>query len=113
DPSDDTARMVLADWLLSHGDPFGELISLQLRRLEHEPSREAWARERALLAEHAMTWLGPLARLVRKRGLVFERGFPIAVETKPIMVRLVEAEQGHREWATLERVTFARRARGS
>jgi uncharacterized protein (TIGR02996 family) len=113
DPSDETARMVIGDWLLSHGDPRGELISLQLRRLEHEPSREARARERALLAEYAMTWLGPLARLACKRGLVFERGFPVAVELMPISVRLVEAEQGHREWATLERVSFARRMRGS
>jgi uncharacterized protein (TIGR02996 family) len=112
-PGDETARMVLGDWLQSHGDPRGELIGLQLRRLEHEPSREAQARERALLAEHATTWLGPLARLAHKRGLVFERGFPVAVELLPISVRLVEAEQGHREWATLERVSFARRMRGS
>jgi uncharacterized protein (TIGR02996 family) len=113
DPSDETARMVLGDWLLSHGDPRGELITLQLRRLEHEPGREAQARERALLAEHATTWLGPLARLACKRGLVFERGFPVTIELLPISVRLVEAEQGHREWATLERVSFARRMRGS
>ena len=113
DPSDDTARRVLAEWLLAHGDPRGELISLQLRRLEHEPSGAAQVRERALLAEHAATWLGPLARLARNRGSVFERGFPVALEIKAVVARLIEAEQGHREWATLERVSFARRAQGS
>ncbi|PRQ07024.1 TIGR02996 domain-containing protein [Enhygromyxa salina] len=113
DPGDDAARMVLGDWLLSQGDPHGELIRLQLHRPDHEPSREIRSRERALLAEHATTWLGPLARLAVKRGLMFERGFPVAVALKPIAARLVEAEQDHREWATLERVIFARRSRGS
>ncbi|MCA9680766.1 MAG: hypothetical protein KC457_01120, partial [Myxococcales bacterium] len=74
---------------------------------------EALARERALLAAHQSTWLGPLARLVRRGGALFERGFPVAVELAPVSPRLVEAERDHREWATIERVIYGQRIRGS
>lgn len=112
-PADELARAVLGDFLMAQGDPWGELISLQLARLAGEPSRAARARERALLDAHAMTWLGPLARLVRKRGLVFERGFPAALVLRPQSSRLVVVEQAHREWSTIERVEFAPRVQGS
>lgn len=71
EPADDTLRALLADVLLSRGDPRGEFISLQLARGDAAPTK----RERQLEAQWTDAWLGPLAKCFRK-GVVFRRGFP-------------------------------------
>jgi uncharacterized protein (TIGR02996 family) len=78
-PDDDEARLVYADWLLERGDPRGELIHVQcaLARIggaksaRSEPLR---ARERALLAEHQLTWIG--VSYDERVTWCFDRGFP-------------------------------------
>ena len=72
-PADDHPREVYADWLQERGDPRGDFIALQLARLRGEPIDEA--REKQLLAKHAVAWLGPLAAKLTKASVVFERGF--------------------------------------
>lgn len=63
-PDDDTARLVLADWLQDHGDARGELVHLQVRRsrlAEGHPEYDRYRRrEMRLLAGHCRRWLGPL-----------------------------------------------------
>jgi uncharacterized protein (TIGR02996 family) len=76
-PEDDTPRLILGDWLQDQGDPRGEFIHLQvvLRRLAADDPRqdELYQRERRLLHQNALDWLGPLAD--PSSGWVFLRGF--------------------------------------
>lgn len=72
-------RAVYADLLLERGDPFGELVTLQLRierRRDHGPEHDG-ARERiaALLADHGETWLGNLAQILEPETLDWRAGF--------------------------------------
>jgi uncharacterized protein (TIGR02996 family) len=73
-PEDLAPRLVLADWLLERGDPWGELIALQNR-----PADAAGAARLAAL--HADTsWLGALHdTFIRWR---FERGLPVGFGNK-------------------------------
>ncbi len=57
DPDDDARFLVYADWLTAHGNPRGELASIQLAR-EHGDSPELAAREAELLGEHAEQFRG-------------------------------------------------------
>jgi len=112
-PDDDQARMVYADWLQERGEPRGELIALQLARTGGErPSKARRDRESQLLAEHATRWIGPLAKQVTKKSLVFERGFLAACAFNQ---QFDAPEKGHRfafglgidtsaEWATVREV---------
>ena len=79
EPDDDLPRQVLADWLQDHDDPRGEFLFTQLRRArlaDDDPEQDGLAkRERQLLGEHALTWLGPLADLAS--GWAFRRGFVV------------------------------------
>jgi uncharacterized protein (TIGR02996 family) len=59
-PDDDDLRLVFADWLEDNGDPRGELMRVQVEFARRPGDRELQARNRALLAEHAEGWLGPL-----------------------------------------------------
>jgi uncharacterized protein (TIGR02996 family) len=96
DPDDDAARAVLADALLEAGDPRGEFIAIQLRP---ERTDEQRAREKALLARHAKTWLGPLARVLV--GYRFERGFLAAATIDRKKPKLVAELVGHPAWETV------------
>lgn len=71
-PDDLDARQVLADALLEEGDARGEFISIQLERARRGSTRVG-AREKELLAQYGVAWLGPLAPLFR--SWAFERGF--------------------------------------
>jgi uncharacterized protein (TIGR02996 family) len=79
-PDDDTARLVLADWLEENGDGSdlarAELIRVQLElsRLGQDSLRRRvlQAREKALLEEHGPAWRGPLQS--SRNGCHFERG---------------------------------------
>ena len=100
-PDDDGPRLVYADWLLEHGDPRGELITLQYRRHRGEalsPAEEK--RENALLAKHTATWLGPIYKVLFKNRTVFRRGF---IEIGWLQPRgsASAAAANHPAWATV------------
>lgn len=103
-PDDDRPRAVLADSLLERSDPRGEFIALQLA-----PSSDPKVLKRAatLLKKHARRWLGPLAAVVAAKSAVFERGFPVECVARATRREQAEIEFGLREWATVERLTFA------
>jgi uncharacterized protein (TIGR02996 family) len=79
-PEDDTARLVLADWLDDHAEADedrarAEFLRLQCQRAaaEGDADERKWElRERELLRRFAPRWLGPLAGLgwTVRRGLV-------------------------------------------
>jgi carbon storage regulator CsrA len=76
-PDDEGIRLIFADWLEEHDDPFGEFIRTQcaLAALpgddERRPALEQ--REQVLWAEHAGTWRKYLPLVLRSAP--FERGF--------------------------------------
>jgi uncharacterized protein (TIGR02996 family) len=76
-PEEDTSRLVLADWLQDQGDPRGEFIYLQVTRArlpEDDPRQdELYRRERQILRQHGLEWLGPLADFASAWN--FDRGF--------------------------------------
>jgi uncharacterized protein (TIGR02996 family) len=76
-PDDDLPRLVLGDWLLDQGDPRGEFIQIDVRLplLPDGPlKQELQQRQRELLRDNAVGWLGPLMDLVRswrwERGML-------------------------------------------
>src|SRR6476620_9589292 len=78
-PDEDTARLVLADWLEENGD-FHECARARLIRLEVEPSRGASRTlhpdAKTLSRQHLRSWLGGFAAIpgvvsgVCRRGLL-------------------------------------------
>ena len=74
-PDADDARLVLADALLAHGDPRGELIALQLAAAADDRRHD---RIEQLLREHARGWLGALREVTYRAR--FERGFVARLE---------------------------------
>lgn len=97
-PHDDERRRVLADYLLERGDPRGEFIALQVMG-ELGPHQRR--RERELLREHGRAWLGPLATVLRRDSVVFERGFPTHGRFNSAC-RNVMHVVGDPHWATIE-----------
>ncbi|NMO21173.1 TIGR02996 domain-containing protein [Pyxidicoccus fallax] len=71
-PDDDGARLVLADHLLEHEDPLGELIMLQCQPRPDE------ARVAQLLELHGAKWEAQLGPYVEPGKTRFERGLPVA-----------------------------------
>lgn len=67
-PDDDAPRLVYADWLTERGDPWGELIALQIART-HTDTPELAARERELL-------VGVPPSQTYRRGFLEELGGP-------------------------------------
>ncbi|MCA9618034.1 MAG: TIGR02996 domain-containing protein [Myxococcales bacterium] len=106
-PDDDGPRLVYADWLSERGDPRGELIMLQC-----QPSLDAKQQKRVdgLLKKHARAWLGPLAPVIGKADLAFERGFPATVTVNFKNEMLVREHGSHPAWATVRHLTFAKTA---
>ncbi|HEY1189025.1 MAG TPA: TIGR02996 domain-containing protein [Gemmata sp.] len=79
EPDDDTARLVLADWLQEHGDPArAEFIRVQIAQMQldrEDPRQHALRdRESALLKAHERRWRAHLPDWARKLG-TFHRGF--------------------------------------
>ncbi|KIG16205.1 WD-40 repeat protein [Enhygromyxa salina] len=70
-------RMVWADALISAGDPRGEFVQLQLARDVADPPSK---RERQLLDQHGLTWLGPLAAVIERKTVRYEHGFVCRAE---------------------------------
>ena len=87
-PDADDARLVLADALLAHGDPRGELIALQLAGAADDRKLD---RVDQLLREHGKGWLGSLREVTYRAR--FARGFLARLELNG---RWTATEQG---WA--------------
>jgi len=95
-PGDLSVRAIYADWLTERGDPRGELITLQLAQ---DPTEDQRRRERALLAERAAEWLGPIAPALVDGFTTFRNGFLAAARVDLARaLKLLDAA----EWATLE-----------
>lgn len=105
DPKNDAPRAVLADVLSGQGDPRGEFITLQLSHARGEGTAASRKRERALLAEHQTSWVGPIAPLIEATHVTFERGF--VVECRLRMVKEARAPKRHAAWATVERFSVS------
>ncbi len=73
-PDDLSLRRVTADWLLEHGDPYGELIVLQLQRGADRPPS---AQETELLRAHSRAWLHDFFHQEGIREVRFEGGVPV------------------------------------
>lgn len=76
-PDDDALRMVYGDWLTEQGDPRGELVTLQCRRLQlaraNQPIDDLAAAEQALIAKHGDVWAEQIHSYVE--GHTYDRGF--------------------------------------
>lgn len=92
---DDHVRHVLADALLSIGDPRGELIQLQL----HPHGDEV--RAMRLLQRHGMTWLGGLRGPIVP--LAYERGFLASC----LVVADCASVLDRPEWSTVHTIQLA------
>jgi uncharacterized protein (TIGR02996 family) len=71
-PSDDSARRVLADYLLERDEPRGELIATALDAATNPAVKERYD---ALFRERFSTWFHPLGRSSPDATAVFDRGF--------------------------------------
>jgi len=84
-PDDDAPRLIYADWLDEHGDPYrAEFIRLQCARarlpvddVDHVPLLH---REEELLQRHGTVWKAVLPRLESVAWGEFERGFVATVQ---------------------------------
>lgn len=101
-PDDPDLRLVLADALLDDGDPRGEFIALQVRRLKDgsRPTR----REQALSKSNGAKWLGRLGVYLKQPA--FEGGF---VTSATLVTPLKRADTAWPEWSTLTALTIGRR----
>ncbi len=93
---DDAALLVLADRLLAVDDIRGEFIQLSAR-----DDRAGRSAARALQRGSWRALLGPLAPVVYKRGLTFERGLPTAVVASSRKPADIESVQDCVEWASV------------
>ncbi len=98
-PNADGPRAVLADHLLELGDPRGELIALQLAKLRTPLSHASARREKQLLDDHELSWLGPLGAVILPTTTVWERGFLVAAQA-----RLHGDTVGDPRWATVRKL---------
>lgn len=100
-PFDDGPRAVLADHLLEQGDPRGEFITLQLAKLRGPLSHASTRREKQLLDQYELPWLGPLGHCILPTTTTWERGFLVAAQA-----RLHGETVGDPRWATVQRLTL-------
>lgn len=103
-PAVDGHRLVYADWLQTNGDPRGEFIMLQFKRVAGAADAGDVARERDLLDMHERTWLGRLAPSLAPGSAVFRKGFLAAAEAVKHEPDALLAVADAPEWATVERL---------
>lgn len=103
-PHDDAQRLVYADWLLERGDPRGELIQLQYKKLDRGLDRQESKRERELLKTRSSDWIGPLSLVAS--DLSFARGFLDAC-TVSFRSAKQRAVIGDAHWSTVRELRFA------
>lgn len=99
-PTDDGARLVLADALQETGDVRGEFISLQCAQKDEK-------RQKALIKQHSKQWVGALEPWVGsevkfRRGFVNEATLKLKNEAEALAAERVPA------WSTLEVVRIAK-----
>lgn len=100
-PADDEPRRVLADHLLEHDHPRGELIALMLAG---ELDAAAAARRDDLLAMYGRQWISPLGAVIPEGCAHWERGF---LSRADVYVRDdVETPRGAAAWRTVETIRF-------
>lgn len=104
DPGNLALRAVLADALLEHGDPRGELIALQTAVADGVAGPDAAARIAMLLDTHARAWTGPLPG-VERASRRFARGFVVALRISASAGSLAPLVD-RPEWATLEELAL-------
>ncbi len=95
-PDDLSRRLVFADWLVEHGDPRGEFISLQLS----PPSESSSRRQAELIDAYWTEWLRPILDVVRIPPR-FEGGFPVAGEVRGPLTRELLAEPTWRTFTSV------------
>jgi uncharacterized protein (TIGR02996 family) len=99
-PTEDSPRLVYADFLTEAGDPYGEFIQLQL---QPNPTKAATRRINALLSQYGERWVEGLPG-AQRNSIVFERGFPSFCQVE--LSKDYVAQFSHRSWATLNGVYF-------
>ena len=98
-PSDDAARLVVADALLEVGDLWGELIAMQF-----DPSRKPQEAE-VLVRKNIDRIAGPIAAIGVKRYFVVEKGFLTTCNIGNSAPRPKwEAALGSPYWATVREI---------
>ena len=105
-PDDDALRLVYMDYLQDRGDPRGEFIRLQMKRLRRALTRDEARIERRLLAEHTDRWVpAEVLSKIQRVTLRFERGFlarcHLRQSEQPVGSRLA----GHAAWRTVHTIT--------
>lgn len=93
-------RQVLADALLTVGDPRGEYIALATAIAEGRADAAAQRRAAQLLEAHVDEWTGPLPG-AKRSSRRFERGFLTSVELKTKAATLLASVDAP-EWCTVE-----------
>ncbi len=128
DPTDDTSRLVFADWLDERGDAErAEFVRAQIelhrrhpeygnervRRTAFRPEDEAlYERQRVLLARNKATWLVGYPRwAVSSLWQSFRRGFPTAVTASS--TQWLESGALLRSWTPIETVSLQRGVKGN
>ena len=106
DPKNDDARLVYADFLQECDDPHGEFIRLQIDRAQSPATNKQTTpgetkRERQLFDKNWRDFLGPLADVVQKSSLKFERGFAHKVAIKGTGPKPA-ASAGSPYWSTVK-----------
>jgi uncharacterized protein (TIGR02996 family) len=100
-PDDDGPRLVLADALTLHGDPRGEVITLQCAA-----TRTALRRANHLIKAHWYDWMDVLGLVITRTGSALRRGMlevvHVGMHTTPPWA--YDAVIGHRELATVRTV---------
>lgn len=100
-PDDDDVRLIFADWLIEHNDPWGELIQLQIHRGEGSPTKQ---REAQLIRTLHDRLQGPLKGIGSRSDFVYERGFPYRVHVTGPSQR-VGKTIGEKRWGTVEHLS--------
>jgi uncharacterized protein (TIGR02996 family) len=106
-PDDDATRLVTADALVERGSPWGELITLQLKKRRNRADDQRIA---AIIDEHEQLLAGPLAEIAKKGFHRYERGFLTEVWTNKERLGRWRWEEAAScpHWATVERLVIER-----
>jgi len=105
-PDDDALRLVYMDYLQDRGDPRGEFISLQMKRLGRALTREEARIERRLLAAHATRWVpAEVLSKIQRVTLRFERGFLARCHLRQSEQPVGSRPAGHAAWRMVHTIT--------
>jgi len=105
-PDDDALRLVYMDYLQDRGDPRGEFISLQMKRLGRALTREEARTERRLLAAHATRWVpAEVLSKIQRVTLRFERGFLARCHLRQSEQPVGSRPAGHAAWRMVHTIT--------